>query len=90
MELVEVDAVDAQALEAALALRPYGLGAQVRERLARGRQPPPALGEDEDVLPGAPWFQRPADDLLRVPDAVGRRGVDPVDARLDPVPDGGY
>ena len=96
VDLVEVDHVDPEALEALLALVDDRVGLDVlvdghlaaarvvdgEVELALGAVPTQAaLGQHLDRL--AATVDRPADEALAVPAAVDRRGVDGVDAGVD-------
>src|SRR5205085_2878787 len=86
VELVEVDALDAEPFQARLALLPDRSGSQVVVDLAAAPGAA-ALREDEDVLAGAEGLDRAADDLLGVAGRVRRSRVDPAHTRLDCAPD---
>ena len=89
--LVEVDPLEAETAQAALALLADRLGAEIVPDLALRPAFPPAaaLREHEHVVTDRGWAERPPDDLLGVTEAVDRRGVDPVDPELDCAPDRG-
>ena len=89
--LVEVDPLEAEPAQAALALLADRLGAEVVPDLALRPAFPPAaaLREHEHVVTDRVGAERPPDDLLGVTEAVDRRGVDPVDPELDRAPDRG-
>jgi len=85
VELIEVDALDAEPAQRGLALAPDRLRLQhaARRRHGIGRVPvEAALGEDERPLAGRQLAEQPAHDLLGMSETVHRRGVDPVHARL--------
>ena len=92
VELVEVDALDAEAPERRLDLAPDRVGAQVALGLVVwpvAVRDHAALREDERPLRGGYLAERAADDLLGVAEAVDGRGIDPVHAAADGVADRG-
>ena len=86
MDLVQVDRVDAEPLEARVDLSQDRVALQRLHRLATGPLDLAGLGEDERRRGAA--FERASDDLLGVAEAVLRRGVDPVDPEVERVVDG--
>ena len=89
VDLVEVESLDPEPAQAELALRADDVGAEVAHDAPVRLAPAPALGGDEDVVADPVASQRAPHDFLGVPEPVDRRRVDPVDARLDGVPDAG-
>jgi hypothetical protein len=87
VHLVEVDYIDADPLEARLGLAENRLALEVVDHPAPGTLQQRALGEHVRRL--AHPFQRAADDLLRVAEAVCGCGVDPVDPKFECVMDRG-
>src|SRR5213592_4191872 len=92
VHLVQVDALDAEPAERGLDLAAKAQG--IPHAAQRGGMVvlvPDQAGFGEDVWPvvGRDIAQRAGDDLLRVAEAVHRRRIDPVDAALDGVTDGG-
>ena len=77
MELVEIDRLDAQPAQAGLALATHARGEQALADLAALVPDPTALGEDIRAVPEA--VQGACDDLLGMPEAVDRGGVEPID-----------
>src|SRR2546428_883470 len=91
VELVEVDALDAEPAKRSLDLLPDRFGLQVALRLLerpRRVRNHPAFGEDVGTLGGRDLAQRPSDHLLGMAEPVDCRGVDPVDSAPDCVADG--
>jgi hypothetical protein len=81
VDLVEVDRVDAQPLQARMRLAQDRVAFQaVRDPLSRALEQR-CLGEHVRALSES--LDRAADDLLGVAEAVGGGGVDPVDAELE-------
>ena len=93
VHLVEVDAVEAEPAAASSRARGgcwRGAPTLLRQCLAVVLVPgEAALGEHVGALRARDLLQRRAHDLLGVPEAVDRGGVDPVDAALDRVADRG-
>ena len=88
VDLVEVDHVHAQPAQAALRLLAHARRLQPVEDRALGRViPDQAALRRQDHAIAAP-LERLADDFLRVAQAVGGRGVDPVDPRVEAGLDG--
>ena len=81
MDLVEINRLDAQAPQAGLAFATHAGGAEAFADLALVVPHPAALGEDVRPVPHA--VQGAGDDLLGMPEAVDRGGVDPVDAGVE-------
>ena len=79
MDLVEVDCVDAEPREAAFHLAPERVATEALQGRPVWALGLAAFGEEERPLAGV-GLNSPADDLLRVAEAVLRGGVDPVDA----------
>ena len=92
VHLVQVDALDVEPAERRLDFAPPAQGIAYAARRGRaGGVVPHEAGFGEDVRPvvGRDVAQRAGDDLLGVAEPVHRRRVDPVDAPLDGLPDGG-
>ncbi len=87
VDLVEVDAVHAQPAQAGLALAPDGVGLEAVADLAVLVPNHAAFGEDVGALPHA--MQGAGDDLLRAAEAVDGGRVDPVDAGVERLVNGG-
>ena len=89
VHLVEVDALQAEAMQAELALLADRLGAEIvpDEALRAAFPPPPALREDEDLLTGSVRPEGAPHDLFGAAEAVHGRRVDPVDPELHRAPD---
>jgi hypothetical protein len=86
VDLVEVDRVDAEALEAGLRLAQDRVGLEAV--LHASSRPLDQRALREDVWPVGHPGDRAADHRLRAPEAVGRGGVDPVHAEIDRALDG--
>jgi hypothetical protein len=89
VELIEVDALDAEPAERGLALAPNGRGGQdpSRKRHAIGLVPDQAaFREDERTLGRRQLSEQPSHDLFGMPQAAHRGRVDPVDAQVERVP----
>ena len=90
VELVQIDALDAEPPERRFDLLADRFRTQVALRLVeRPRRigNHAAFGEDVGPLATGDLAQRPSDHFLRVPEAVDRRRIDPVDAARDGVAD---
>ena len=87
MDLVQVDGVHAEPLQAGLAFVPDRVGLEAVVDLAVPVPDHAALGED--VRPVAHPFEGAGDDLFRVSEAVDGRGVDPVNSGVQSFVDDG-
>src|SRR5690606_19677422 len=81
VDLVQVNHVHVQPAQAVLTLGTYPVCADHAPHVAIGIPFESALGEDVRPWP-APLIEGAPDDILRVPQAVHRRGIDPVDPVL--------
>ena len=90
MDLIEVDALGAQAPQALLQLVADAGGGEPREGARAPAHPrPAALGRDAHAVAIGASAERAADQLLGVAAAVERGGVQPVDAAVQGGVDGG-
>src|SRR5262249_53466989 len=85
VDLIEVDAIRAQAAQAALCLGPDRVAREAPAN--RSGRPREDAAFREDVRTRVHAVERAADDLLRMAEAVRRSGVDPVDAEFERVSD---
>src|SRR4051812_24322718 len=85
MELVQIDALDAEPAQRRLALAADL--AERSDRILHAVVAPnhPALGEDERTIFSAAFRQHPAHDFLGVTEPIDGSGVDPIDTALDGV-----
>src|SRR5208282_2881623 len=81
MLVVEIDVVDAEALQRRIAGGAHVLGTAVDRALAVGQDLVGELGRDDDAV--AIFLERFADQLFVMPDTVNVGGVEEVDAELD-------